>query len=112
MVMFINTLTRLNYFKNYDDIISYGYYTEKEEVKSMIELYQDYIFNYSYLDSKWINEEVDNIMYFYIRDDLFKKFIEKNESIFKIIYFRKEIIRLYNKYICDIKVSTSKWIEV
>lgn len=95
-----NTIcTSLSDFEYYDKIIQYGYYHSDFFFNHQIELYQDYILNTAYLCSKQMNKMVDKIMYNYVTDEKFRKFMNlnmNNDDFFSD--FKDTLINLYSIY--------------
>ena len=97
----VHSIVKLNEFKHYDYIINYGYYHKDYMTRKTIEMYQDYILNTAYLNSEITNNMIDEIMYQYITDLQFRKFVntslcEDEEQFFED--FKNIFLNLYAIY--------------
>lgn len=121
MSQFENNKKVLSYCQHFYTIINADFYSDDSLSKKLVDIYQDYIFSVD-INNRDIKEKVrklDNVMFEYISNSIFKNQIQndikkikisKNDNILEVIV--NAIINMfenYNKYKKD-KLLTTRWI--
>lgn len=96
---------------NYDEIISYNIKDDDEISRYLINYYEDFVFlNF---ENKTLISKLDLILYKYIKDRNFYKFIqERYKSKGDVLPLFDELEKLFNKFKDEAinKIETSVWI--
>lgn len=110
----IMTIDILKECKNYDSIVNYNYENDDFITDSIINLYQEQIFNSDHKNIRKI-KSLDKIVMEYITNKSFNNFVKSYYLDEKLNYFDKndlKLIELYDRYKMNISgiIKQNRWI--